>query len=182
MRLDRVGLERVLTALGEQLAAQTDESFALVVCGGSALQALGLVQRTTRDVDVLALLRADDFGDPLLVTAEPLPPLLLEASRIVGEDFKLPKDWLNNGPTDLLREGLPEGCAQRLHTFSYGKSLKVHFLDRIDLPQDLRRDQWRDRPASGRLACPQPYRGRDGDGSKLDANPGRRRFLPRARA
>ncbi len=133
MRLDQAGLDRVLTALGEQLAVRTNESFALVVCGGSALQALGLVQRTTRDVDVLALLRADDVGDPLLVTSEPLPPLLLEASRIVGADFKLPTDWLNSGPTDLLREGLPEGCAQRLHSFSYGTCLTVHFLDRIDL-------------------------------------------------
>lgn len=133
MRLDQAGLERVLTALGEQLASRTDESFDLVVCGGSALQALGLVQRTTRDVDVLALMREDGSGSPLLVTAEPLPPLLIEASRIVGEDFKLPIDWLNSGPTDLLREGLPEGCAGRLHAFTYGERLTVHFLDRVDL-------------------------------------------------
>lgn len=133
MRLDQAGLDRVLNALGEQLTVRTSESFALVVCGGSALQALGLVQRTTRDVDVLALLREDDSGAPLLVTSEPLPPALVEAGKIVGEDFNLPKDWLNSGPTDLLREGLPEGCAERLHIFSYGERLTIHFLDRVDL-------------------------------------------------
>jgi hypothetical protein len=44
----------------------------------------------------------------------------------------LPADWLNAGPTDLLREGLPEGCADRLHTHRFGQRLVVHFIDRFD--------------------------------------------------
>jgi hypothetical protein len=126
-------LPTVLGALAEQLLARASAEVELVVCGGSALQALGLVQRTTRDVDVLALTQGvADNGEPLLITSEPLPPLLLEAARVVARDFSLPADWLNAGPADLLREGLPDGCAGRLHAVRYGERLVVHFIDRFD--------------------------------------------------
>lgn len=46
--------DELLFALGEQLGAAS-QRFDLVVIGGSALLALGLVERATRDVDVLAL-------------------------------------------------------------------------------------------------------------------------------
>jgi hypothetical protein len=48
----------ILEALGEQLAAR-GERFELVVIGGSALLALGLVERATRDVDIVALRSGD---------------------------------------------------------------------------------------------------------------------------
>ncbi|TMD63117.1 MAG: hypothetical protein E6I84_16235, partial [Chloroflexi bacterium] len=63
----------LLSALQEQLAA-SDASYGLVVIGGSALQALGLVDRPTRDVDVVAL----SLGSTL-VSAEPMPPPLVTA-------------------------------------------------------------------------------------------------------
>jgi hypothetical protein len=47
-------LGSVLAALGQVLQAR-ERRFELVVIGGSALQALGLVARPTRDVDVVAL-------------------------------------------------------------------------------------------------------------------------------
>jgi hypothetical protein len=47
------------------------------VVGGSALIVLGLVARTTRDIDVIALLR-----DGELVSAEELPTGLLEAAAL----------------------------------------------------------------------------------------------------
>jgi hypothetical protein len=135
MRLNNQLLPTVLTALGEQISQRTKEYFALVVCGGSALQALGLVERTTRDVDVLAVVHrtaGDDASPLLLLSAEPLPPLLIEAAQEVQKDFNLPSDWLNAGPTDLLTEGLPEGCTERLHSFSYGEQLMIYFIDRTD--------------------------------------------------
>jgi hypothetical protein len=46
--------DRLLSALGEQLGL-LGERYDLVVIGGSALLALGLVSRPTRDVDVVAL-------------------------------------------------------------------------------------------------------------------------------
>jgi hypothetical protein len=133
LRLDTHNLQEVLGALAEQLQAGDSEEVAMVVCGGSALQALGLVERTTRDVDVLALVRGQgEGGEPILVSSEPLPPPLRDAAREVARDFQLPPDWLNAGPADLLREGLPEGCARRLHTRRYGERLVVHFIDRFD--------------------------------------------------
>ena len=54
------------------------DRFDLVVIGGSALLALRLVDRTTRDVDLLAIRRGSDLVHP-----EPLPTPseLLEAAR-----------------------------------------------------------------------------------------------------
>ena len=43
--------EQVLTALGEQLGA-AEESYELVVVGGSGLLILGVIERSTRDVDL----------------------------------------------------------------------------------------------------------------------------------
>ncbi len=45
--------DQLLTALEEQLRAAGHE-YDLVVVGGSALLALDLVRRTTRDIDVVA--------------------------------------------------------------------------------------------------------------------------------
>jgi hypothetical protein len=52
--------DQLLLALGEQLAAR-GESYTLAVVGGSALLALGLISRPTRDVDILAIV---DLGLP----------------------------------------------------------------------------------------------------------------------
>jgi hypothetical protein len=98
-----------------------------VVIGGSALSALGLVKRATRDVDLLAIA---DNGE--LHLAEPLPQPLLTARSAVAADFGLAEDWLNAGPTDLLKWGLPEGFMSRVVTRSYGTALVVHFASRLD--------------------------------------------------
>ncbi|MBI9018167.1 MAG: nucleotidyl transferase AbiEii/AbiGii toxin family protein [Phycisphaerae bacterium] len=39
--------------------------YSLVVCGGTALNAMHLVQRTTKDVDIVAMINANDqLADP----------------------------------------------------------------------------------------------------------------------
>jgi len=53
--------DRLLSALGEQLAA-ANERYELVVIGGSGLPALGLIERSTRDVDLLALRAGDELN------------------------------------------------------------------------------------------------------------------------
>lgn len=55
MEIEAANLDLLLAALAEQLALRNAGPIALVICGGAALSALGLVQRTTRDVDVRAL-------------------------------------------------------------------------------------------------------------------------------
>jgi hypothetical protein len=125
-------LERALRLLGARLDLATAPAIGLVVCGGSALVALGLIKRTTRDVDVLALMNSS--GD--LISPDPLPQYLLDTAKEVARDLGLAPDWLNNGPSrdigGIFQLGLPEGIASRLHARSYGDQLTVHFIGRLD--------------------------------------------------
>ena len=118
--------ERLLSALSEQLAA-ADERFELVVVGGSGLLALGEIERSTRDVDLVALRSGYELG-----TVKPLPDPLRHAAERVARDFGLADGWLNGGPTSLLDFGLPEGFLERLDSRSYGEALVVHFASRYD--------------------------------------------------
>jgi hypothetical protein len=117
---------RLLGALGEQLAA-AGERYELVVIGGSGLLALGLIERSTRDVDLVALRSGDKLD-----SAEPLPRKLATARDRVARDFDLPADWLNPGPTDLLRFGLPDGFISRVERRNYGDNLSVYLASRYD--------------------------------------------------
>jgi hypothetical protein len=119
-------LDVLLNALGEQLEAH-GVPLELVVIGGSALTALGFIQRATRDVDLLAIAHKGE-----LQLAEPLPAPLLSARAAVARDFGLDEAWLNAGPTELLKWGLPDGFMARVVTRAYGIALTVHFAGRID--------------------------------------------------
>lgn len=101
----------------------------LVVCGGSAILALKISDRTTKDVDILALLDRERN----LVEPKPLAPELLKAADKIGRLLDLPANWLNTGPADQLKAGLPEGCAERLLTVEFGPALRVHYTGRYDL-------------------------------------------------
>jgi len=119
-------IDLLLGALADQLQ-MLGALLEIVVIGGSALTALGLVKRATRDVDLLAIA---DNGE--LRLAEPLPQALLAARAAVAADFGLAENWLNAGPTDLLKWGLPEAFMSRVITRSYGTALIVHFAGRFD--------------------------------------------------
>jgi len=119
--------DRLLSALGEQLALG-GQKYDLIVIGGSALLALELVSRPTRDIDVVAL--ASDAGP---VEAVPLPEPLVEARNRVARDFGVPQDWLNSqAGLDMLRLGLPEGFFERLTRREYGPALTVRWASRFD--------------------------------------------------
>jgi len=129
--LDKASLDLALRSLAIRLEENRTEPIELVVCGGSALILTDLIARTTRDVDIVALIRRGVLCDP-----EPLPAFLIQATREVSEDLRLPANWLNNGPSrgegGLFQMGLPDGFALRLHRRSYGPRLTVHFIDRLD--------------------------------------------------
>jgi len=129
---DQKQVETALSALGEQLEGIAREPFELLACGGSALQVLGLIQRATKDVDIVAYVRRDERGDPTFMKADPLNPELLLAARKVARDFNLPDNWLNAGPASALDFGLPEGLLGRVVTRQFGTKLIVHFLGRYD--------------------------------------------------
>jgi hypothetical protein len=125
-------VETIMSALGEQLEGLISEPIEMLVCGGSALNVLGLIQRTTEDVDILAYLKRDKEGKVSIVRAEPLTPELTEAAKKVARDFNLPERWLNPGPASAVDFGLPEGLMERVITRKYGSKLIVHYLGRYD--------------------------------------------------
>ena len=90
--IDHTKLNQALQLLQEQLELADAPRSEIVVCGGSALIAIGLVSRTTRDIDIVALLH-----NGRLQQSEPLPRHLVEAAAAVQEILHLPADWLNCG-------------------------------------------------------------------------------------
>ena len=130
--LDNQQLDTVFRLLDGRLMRAGASPVHLVVCGGAAMIAVGLLARTTRDVDIVAILE----DGQRLVAPVPLPDHLLNAASEVAEVLNLPKDWLNNGPSrdegGLFQMGLPAGLQARLHTRAYGSRLTVHFIDRLD--------------------------------------------------
>jgi hypothetical protein len=125
-------LDRALQLVAFRLKENGSRPLEIVVCGGSALILTGAVTRTTRDVDIVALMR-----DGVLCSPDPLPDQLIKAANEVAEDMGLAPSWLNNGPSrepaGLLQIGLPVGLENRLTSRSYGPCLTVHFVGRLDL-------------------------------------------------
>ncbi len=119
-------LDTILTSLGEQVA-ELGVSYDLVLIGGAGLQALGIIDRPTRDADVVAFRDGDALLDP-----RPLPEPLRVAANRVAADYGLAEGWLNAGPSDLLRWGLPEGFTERLISRRFGDALVVHVAHRYD--------------------------------------------------
>lgn len=125
--LDLDKLHEALHLLNEQLELHDLPSAEPVVCGGSALIAVGLVARTTQDVDIVALMQ-----NGRLSHSDPLPPHLLQAAEQVAELMNLPADWLNNGPASQFGMGFPAGFERRLHRVEIGSKLTVYYIDRTD--------------------------------------------------
>jgi len=129
--LDRQKLDLALESLAIRLDENGSDPVAIVVCGGSALILTGMVHRTTKDVDVVALMQ-----DGILQSPAPLPEALRLAAEEVAEDLGLEKNWLNNGPSrgegGLFQMGLPAGFANRLDKKRYGNRLVVYFSHRVD--------------------------------------------------
>ncbi len=125
-------VENILGALGDQLEGLLDKPVELLICGGSALNILGLGQRATEDVDVLAYVKRDEEGKVSFVRADPLGTELNEAAKRVARDFNLPGNWFNPGPASAVDFGLPDGLMGRVITRQYGQKMIIHFLGRYD--------------------------------------------------
>ena len=122
-------LHEAMSLLAEEMASKGIAPHDLVVCGGSAILALRISQRTTKDVDILAALD----GQSTLVDPRPLSQELLKVAENVGKLLHLPENWLNTGPADQLKAGLPDGFVERLKTVEFGPALRVHYTGRYDL-------------------------------------------------
>jgi hypothetical protein len=118
-------LQAALDALGA-LLSDREQSYELVAIGGGSLLLLGLIERPTRDLDLVAIVVGDSY-----ISAEPLPGPLADAARDVAHLFQLPADWLNAGPTMQLRAGLPPGFPQRTVRRQMG-GLVLNVASRLD--------------------------------------------------
>ena len=97
-------------------------NFEGIVIGGAALALMGVIQRPTRDFDILV-------------------PELPEAIASAARDFakaqrdsgvELQGDWLNNGPIQL-GDVLPTGWRERAKRIFEGQALALSTLGRPDL-------------------------------------------------
>ncbi len=125
MDIDLVSLEQALDILG-QLLQDRQQHCEIVAIGGGSLLLLGLISRTTKDLDLVALIEEDE-----LVSANPLPHFLLHAIKETGKALELGDDWINTGPASLLEMGLPPGFNSRIQTRFFG-GLTLHLASRID--------------------------------------------------
>ena len=134
--LNTTELENALRAVGELLQAEGARA-AIVVVGGASLSLLGLVPRTTRDVDVIARVEEPEPSaapevrptSVPLVPPEPLPEPLVRAIGTVARDFGLPPDWMNTDVALQWRSGLPPGLEDGLSWRRYN-ALRVGLVGR----------------------------------------------------
>jgi len=121
-------LFRGLAALGELLSAR-DQTYSCVVAGGASLAALGVIERPTDDVDVMA--ERDENGKVALAPMD-FPPFVAQAISEVAREFGLPLNWMNTQMAAGLKAGMPPGFVERLTWQTYG-GLHVGFVDRRGL-------------------------------------------------
>ena len=89
--------------------------------GGATLNLLGLIERTTQDVDVIAL-AADPIGvvPALLAPPDPLPDALQRAILRVSRDFGLAPDLINTAIARQWSQGLPPWLSHDITWRRYG--------------------------------------------------------------
>ncbi len=122
-------IQEALVRTGRHLALADANQYSLLVCGGSALNLIGLVERPTRDVDVLALVKGTEGAS---VVAESLPEEVTRAAESVAADLNLPSDWLNADAMEVHRLGLPPGILGRAQKREFGPCLTVYLICRQD--------------------------------------------------
>jgi len=111
---ERRTLESALQALSDLLADRGEHHVAVAI-GGGALSFLGLIERSTEDIDLVGFV-----NNGTLITAEPMPGTLLDAITAIGALHGLNPKWMNGEPTSLLRHGLPDGFLARCVRRDFG--------------------------------------------------------------
>ena len=123
--METADLREALETLGAVLSAR-GQPYDIVLIGGGALLLLGLIDRPTRDLDIVSRIDGDRW-----VEGEPMPSPLAQAIADVASALDLDGHWLNAGPTSLLLFGLPLGFADRVVIQRYG-ALTVRLAGRVD--------------------------------------------------
>jgi hypothetical protein len=124
-------IDEILIRLNQKMVYAETEPLHVVVCGGAALIAVGLVARATQDVDIIALLRANEAKVEILEN-KILPPEVKRLVAEIGMELGIRKDWLNFGARPLIAFGFPPDMTKRLIRKSYGICLTVSFISRFN--------------------------------------------------
>jgi len=126
------GIEEALKRLNAKMVYAELEPVELVSCGGASLNLMGLVSRSTSDVDILCAAQVEAKGRVRLLPGITLPPRFADLVAEVGHELGIKEEWLNFGPAPLLNFGLPSGLETRLKRKSYGRCLALHVISRLD--------------------------------------------------
>lgn len=125
-------IDEALIRLGKQMLYFNVDPISLVICGGSALNALNIASRATIDVDVLVVVEETHNGFELHYDRV-LPANFVERIAIVARELGQDEDWLNLGPKEVLPKfGPPKGMTERWVKREYGPNLTVYFISRLD--------------------------------------------------
>ena len=111
-------ITKYLKHLAKVYASLKGEYLEVSICGGAALNLLGFISRGTKDIDI--------------VSPELLPDAFDEAVKVTADYFGLKPDWINQGPIDLLKMGLPEGFHSRCTKLGFDSPLLFCLASRID--------------------------------------------------
>lgn len=111
----------IIAAFDAFLAKRGLELHATIV-GGAALSLLGVIERETKDCDVLQPILSDDVAAAALAFAVEQR----EAGQVLRDD------WLNNGPSSLVND-LPDSWQARLQPAFSGTAIEMQSLGRLDL-------------------------------------------------
>lgn len=92
-------------------------SFSAIAIGGAALAIMNVIQRATRDLDLLE---------------SQIPSDISQAAKDFARAHSLSPDWLNCGPSSLARELPPDWRSSLVPLYS-GNHLKLSTLSRLNL-------------------------------------------------
>ena len=126
------GIEQALRRLSAKMVYSELEPVELVSCGGASLNLMGLVSRSTNDVDILCVAQVGAKGEVRLQPGTTMPAPFADLVAEVGRELGMKEEWLNFGPAPLLDFGLPAGLETRLKRKSYGRCLALHVISRLD--------------------------------------------------
>ena len=134
MPLSPANLLGLLGQLDDALALEGAAPGAWVVCGGTALILRGLSERATRDIDVIGAWSVDEgrvirIGEFVDATERAIARVSAAHPELRG----LGARWVNLGPQEILRFGLPSGCIDRLMRLEIGDRLSLYVPARGDL-------------------------------------------------
>ena len=126
MDIEAKTIDKIFKILNDHLKVHKGNPYSIVVCGCTALIAKGLINRKTKDVDVLGEVSIIN-GKIIIKKLLKFPLWFLKAVYTVSIDLNMPGNWFNAGPTMQVDYGLPNGIESRLEKISYGDLLDIYY-------------------------------------------------------